>query len=115
VWLNGAAGAEGANWPISSSGQPNTRCPARIRSQGAAGTAVCRYPRFRETLPGGRSYEVLDLGATPQDDTPSFVVPEGHLFLMGDNRDNSKTAAFPAVEAAGIGIVPQDNLIGRPR
>jgi signal peptidase I len=93
---------------------PNTRClgpqfEVRRREAGAA----CRYPRYRETLPGGRSYEVLDLYATPQDDTPPVVVPEGHVFLMGDNRDNSMDSRFPAVEGAGIGIVPQANLVGR--
>jgi ribonuclease-3 len=41
------------------------------------------------------------------------VVPEGKLFLMGDNRDNSMDSRFPAVEGGGIGLVPQDNLVGR--
>ena len=43
------------------------------------GGASCRYMRFRETLPNGRSYEVLDLGILPMaDDTGVYVVPEGH-------------------------------------
>jgi signal peptidase I len=93
---------------------PNTRCylpQFEARSEG--GDAVCRYPQFRETLPGGRSYTVLDLGQTPQDDTAPYLVPEGHLFLMGDNRDNSLDSRFPAVAGQGIGIVPQANLVGR--
>lgn len=77
------------------------------------GTAICRYPQFRETLPNGASYNVLDMGPRPQDDTPAVVVPEGHVFLMGDNRDNSMDSRFPAVEGGGIGIVPQTNLVGR--
>ncbi len=93
---------------------PNTRCffphfEARLDD----GTAVCRYPQYRETLPGGRSYEVLDIGITPQDDTEVTVVPEGMLFLMGDNRDNSLDSRFPAVPGQGIGIVPQANLVGK--
>lgn len=93
---------------------PNTRCIApQYEATAQGGAAVCRYPRYKETLPGGRSYEVLDLFATPQDDTPPVIVPEGHLFLMGDNRDNSQDSRFPAVEGAGIGIVPQANLVGR--
>jgi signal peptidase I len=79
----------------------------------ADGTPSCRYPQFRETLPEGKSYNVLDLGPRPQDDTPAVVVPDGHVFLMGDNRDNSMDSRFPAVEGGGIGIVPQANLVGR--
>lgn len=93
---------------------PNTRCYApAFEATGRDGSYECHYPRFRETLPGGRSYNVLDLGSTPQDDTPPVVVPEGMLFLMGDNRDNSMDSRFPAMEGAGIGLVPQDNLVGR--
>lgn len=92
----------------------NTRCYASVFETTAPdGTRVCHYPRFRETLPGGRSYEVLDLGTTAQDDTLPIVVPEGSLFLMGDNRDNSMDSRFPAVEGGGIGLVPQENLVGR--
>lgn len=93
---------------------PNTRCYLpQFEARNGDGEAVCRYPRYRETLPGGRSYDVLDLGITPQDDTPPLLVPEGHLFLMGDNRDNSLDSRFPAVPGQGIGIVPQANLVGR--
>ena len=93
---------------------PNTPCASiRFEDRAGDGTLVCRYPRYRETLPGGRSYEVLDLGLTPQDDTAPVVVPEGHIFLMGDNRDNSQDSRFPAQPGGGIGLVPQDNLVGK--
>ena len=93
---------------------PNTRCLApQYEATSPDGTAICRYTRFREMLPNGRSYEVLDVFRTPQDDTAPVIVPEGHVFLMGDNRDNSMDSRFPAVEGAGIGIVPQANLVGR--
>lgn len=101
-----------ADLEISVSG--NTNClAAQFEVRRADGSAACRYPQYTETLPEGRSYNVLDLGPTPQDDTQPVVVPEGHMFLMGDNRDNSLDSRFPAVEGAGIGIVPQENLIGR--
>lgn len=93
---------------------PNTHCLSpEFEAKAKDGSDVCRYPRYRETLPGGRSYDVLDMGITQQDDTPPVIVPEGHLFLMGDNRDNSMDSRFPAEEGAGIGIVPQENLVGR--
>ncbi|MEO6093490.1 MAG: signal peptidase I [Novosphingobium sp.] len=93
---------------------PNTPCFLRQFQRSAAnGAQVCAYPRYRETLPNGKSYFVLDLGQTPQDDTPPILVPEDRLFLMGDNRDNSLDSRFPAIEGQGIGLVPQENLVGR--
>jgi signal peptidase I len=86
---------------------------AAFRETGSDGTVRCRYPRYRETLPGGRSYEVLDLDTSPADTTTVFAVPQGHLFAMGDNRDRSADSRFPPVEGQGIGIVPQENLVGR--
>ena len=93
---------------------PNTHCYSpEFEVQKPSGETVCHYPRFTETLPGGKSYQVLDLGHTPQDDTQPVIVPEGDLFMMGDNRDNSMDSRFPAVAGEGIGLVPQDNLVGR--
>jgi signal peptidase I len=92
----------------------NTHCYlAAFQATRADGQEVCRYPQYRETLPGGVSYTVLDLGRTPQDDTPPVVVPADSLFMMGDNRDNSMDSRFAAVPNEGIGIVPQKNLVGR--
>jgi signal peptidase I len=93
---------------------PNTHCYLpQFEATSADGKPVCHYPRYRETLPGGKTYYVLDLGSTPQDDTPPVIVPEGHMFLMGDNRDNSLDSRFPPVAGQGIGIVPQGNLVGK--
>jgi signal peptidase I len=69
------------------------------------------YPiaRFRETLPNGVSYVTLDRSPNSlADNTGPFIVPEGHYFMMGDNRDNSKDSRDP-----GVGYVPYANLVGR--
>ena len=63
---------------------------------------------FRETLPNGVSYDTLDLSPNSiGDNTREFVVPEGHYFMMGDNRDNSTDSRF------SVGFVPYENLVGR--
>lgn len=93
---------------------PNSPCFApQFTEAGADGTTACRYPRYRETLPEGKSYDVLDIGSTQADDTQVYVVPQGRLFMMGDDRDRSADSRFDAVEGGGIGMVPVDNLVGR--
>ena len=90
------------------------RCyEARFVEQAAEGRFACRYPQFRETLDNGASYTVLDMGLRPQDTTRPFIVPEGHLFVMGDNRDNSLDSRYPAEAGRGVGIIPQELLVGR--
>ena len=74
--------------------------------------AWCRYPRFRETLPGGPSYDVIDQGETAGDDTGVYTVPAGHYFMMGDNRDDSMDSRFTLAEQ-GVGMLPAENLVGR--
>lgn len=87
---------------------PNLGCAAaRFRERGPGGWR-CRYPRFRETLPGGIGYDVLDLGATGADRMPPVTVPAGALFLLGDHRDRSG-------DSRSIGMIPVERLIGRAR
>jgi signal peptidase I len=79
---------------------------------GEDGARACAYPRYRETLPDGTSYEVLDQGRERNDDRPPVRVPQGHLFVMGDNRDDSEDARVP-LEAGGVGMLPIENVLGR--
>jgi signal peptidase I len=70
------------------------------------------WPKYRETLPGGVSHFVLDRepDKAGADNTQEFVVPPGHYFMMGDNRDNSSDSRIPD---SGVGFVPEENLVGR--
>ena len=68
---------------------------------------------YVETLPNGREHEIVEISDAEQhDDTPSFVVPPRHYFMMGDNRDNSLDSRIAAADG-GVGFVPEDNLVAR--
>jgi signal peptidase I len=74
---------------------------------------ICQKSRSRETLPGGRSHDVLNIDDNGfADNTDVFTVPAGHYFFMGDNRDNSQDSRFGQA-VGGVGFVPAENLIGR--
>jgi signal peptidase I len=71
--------------------------------------------RYRETLPGGMQHVVYKMRWNgPLDDTPQFTVPPGHLFMMGDNRDDSLDSRVSANDG-GVGFVPVENLVGKAR
>lgn len=68
-------------------------------------------PRYEETLPNGVSYFVLDRNPRGSfDDTGVYKVPDGHYFMMGDNRDNSSDSRDAD---GGVGFVPIENFIGK--
>jgi signal peptidase I len=83
-----------------------------VREQSPFG-AVRDVMRFRETLPGGKTFVTNDFGTDGElDNTDAYVVPEHHYFMMGDNRDNSSDSRVPP-ENQGVGYVPAENLVGK--
>jgi signal peptidase I len=86
----------------------NDKPVPKVRVQDYVDDEGEHVPQYRETLPGGKSYLVLDAVQNgPEDNTQVFVVPPGNFFMMGDNRDNSDDSRL------AVGYVPFEDLEGR--
>ena len=119
VVLNGRPVPRGDMRPLPIPISANTLCrtvPGAvpvIRDEGP--NRACVYTSYRETLPNGVSYRVIDqVNNVIADQMPPVTVPAGKLFLMGDNRDDSLDSRFSVAEG-GIGMVPVENLVGKAR
>ncbi|MET4804943.1 signal peptidase I [Limibacillus sp. MBR-115] len=78
-----------------------------IQHSGGYSSKVTQYV---ETLPGGRQHLIWERSDNEfLDNTPLYVVPAGHYFAMGDNRDSSQDSRVMSV----VGFVPFENLVGR--
>jgi signal peptidase I len=97
----------------SSCGSPHDPALYDFRVQGADGKMYCRVPIVRETLPSGRTYETVELGRSTEDNFGPITVPPGHLWLMGDNRDDSADSRVPEWQGGLGGPVPWENIGGR--
>ncbi|MGH1417621.1 MAG: signal peptidase I [Hyphomicrobiaceae bacterium] len=81
-----------------------------FETRDGVGGPLRKIPRYRETLPNGVSYHVLDSNPNGAfDNTGPYEVPEGKYFMMGDNRDNSTDSRY----TNAVGYVPYENLVGR--
>jgi signal peptidase I len=120
VWVKRVIGLPGDRIALRSGKLWLNGAPVALRADGIGqlqieSGASIPAPRYVETLPGHREHTILKLSHDgPFDNMAEVTVPLGHLFVMGDNRDNSADSRVPVAQG-GVGMLPADDLIGRAR
>lgn len=118
VWVKRVIGLPGDRIGLSRgqvhiNGEPVGIEPAGAGAMESEDGSTVAAARFIETLPGGYEHPIFKLASRGEyDDVADVVVPAGHLFVMGDNRDNSADSRVP-VGAGGVGLLPVEDLVGR--
>ena len=117
IILNGNPIGQEAEPPLDLPVDENSRCygfgdPTFLLNNDE-GTPVCRVPVYRETLPNGATYLIIDHINQPLDNFAEITVPDDAVFVMGDNRDHSADSREVNSSRGLLGPVPLENIGGR--